>query len=103
MTEKIHEQPAREPRGLADTGRVKYALGRRFFLSQSGHFGLAPPNAKRGDQIAVLFGAETPFVLRRAALGFQVVGESYTHGYMHGEAIEQCKKGAKQAQNIALI
>lgn len=103
MSEKIRRQPAREPRSLADTHLIKYALGRRFFVTRDGHFGLAPPNAQKGDRVVVLFGTETPFILRRVDSGFQVVGESYVHGYMNGEVIEKMQRGMIQAENIGLV
>jgi hypothetical protein len=63
-----------------------------FFLSDDGRMGLGPSLARVGDQIAVFNGAPMPAVLRSAdqAAGpqYQVVGTTYVHGLMNGEAFE---------------
>lgn len=41
------------------------ALGRRFFVSKKGFLGLAPGKARLGDLICILFGGQTPFILRK--------------------------------------
>ncbi|KAF2444027.1 HET-domain-containing protein [Karstenula rhodostoma CBS 690.94] len=103
MSEKIRQRPAREPPRADSTSLIKYALGRRFFISEDGYFGLAPPNARKGDRVAVLYGAETPFILRRSSSTFQVVGESYIHGLMDGEAVDYWRLGLKEVRNIVLV
>ena len=82
---------------------------RRFFITEQGYMGLGPKEMKPGDEIAVLVGGHTPFVLRRAgekvigsAVGikqcYTLVGDCYVHGLMDGEAfadidnIEQVEK-----------
>jgi hypothetical protein len=103
LKEKIRQRPAREPSTNNNASLIKYALGRRFFISAEGNFGLAPPNAQKGDHIAVFHGAETPFMLRKCGWSFQVIGESYVHGLMNGEAIDSWRRGMKEVQNIVLI
>jgi hypothetical protein len=62
---------------------------RRFFFTRKGYMGLGPPNVKVGDEIALLFGGPTPYVLRDDSHGFyQYIGEVYVHGIMHGEAMK---------------
>lgn len=103
VSSRIRSQPARETPSTNETRLIEFSLGRRLFVSEAGYFGLAPPNARKGDQVAVLFGAETPFILRRAGSGFQVVGESYVHGLMDGEAINKWRLGLKEVRNIVLV
>ena len=103
MADKIRQQPAREPQGIDDTALIKYALGRRFFVSKDGYFGLAPPDAQEGDRIAVLFGVNVPFILRKIGLNYQIVGESYVHGLMNGEIVEMWRLGTKECQDLVLI
>ena len=103
MADKIRQQPAREPQGIDDTALIKYALGRRFFVSKDGYFGLAPPDAQEGDRIAVLFGVNVPFILRKIGLNYQIVGESYVHGLMNGEIVEMWRLGIKKCQDLVLI
>ncbi|KAF2801903.1 uncharacterized protein BDZ99DRAFT_455360 [Mytilinidion resinicola] len=47
-----------------DYGAEKYALGRRFFISERGYLGLCPAESQRGDRIAVMMDSRVPFVLR---------------------------------------
>jgi hypothetical protein len=58
---------------------------------------LSRPIPAKGDVIAIIFGLNTPHVLRRAASGrkepdrrmfAQLVGDTYVHGIMEGEALE---------------
>lgn len=61
---------------------------RRFCMSKTGYLAIVPPLSQAGDVIAVIHGAETPFVLRplgRRWMGYTLVGECYTHGLMRGE------------------
>jgi len=103
MADKIRQQPAREPQGIDDAILIKYALGRRLFVSKDGYLGLAPPDAQKGDRVAVLYGANVPFILRKTDSKFQVVGESYVHGLMDGEAVDMWRLGTKEVRNIVLI
>jgi hypothetical protein len=61
---------------------------RRFAISEKGHFGLVPEAAQVGDQIFILAGASVPHILRRSvaeATCYELVGDAYIHGVMHGE------------------
>jgi hypothetical protein len=52
--------------------------------------GLGPISMKEGDLVYVLAGGQVPFILRRTNTllpdQFSLVGESYLHGIMDGEA-----------------
>jgi hypothetical protein len=61
---------------------------RRFFATQQGFIGLGPPNTHPGDLACILLGGRFPFVLREAGRNFELIGESYVHGMMKGEAFE---------------
>ncbi|KAF2840686.1 HET-domain-containing protein [Patellaria atrata CBS 101060] len=67
---------------------------RKFFCSEKGYFGIGPPVLQDGDKICVLFGANTPFILRPDVDGtHKLVGECYVNGLMNGEAIQMLQKG----------
>ncbi|PVH69290.1 hypothetical protein DL98DRAFT_398707, partial [Cadophora sp. DSE1049] len=64
------------------------------FRGRQSYFGLAPPGTQPGDQIAMLSGHRTPFLLRKAPhtriVGdtveyWMVLGPVYVHGIMGGE------------------
>ena len=80
-----------------------YALKqRRLFYSKKGYFGLGPAVMRPGDIVCVLFGAQVPFILRRKDSRYQLVGESYVHGIMHGEAIEMMEDGELEKQTFSI-
>jgi Heterokaryon incompatibility protein (HET) len=61
--------------------------GKRPFLSKKGYLGLGSMELSMGDIIAVLSGAEVPFILRPDGSGlYKLIGEAYVHGIMNGEA-----------------
>jgi hypothetical protein len=65
------------------------AQSRAFFVTANCRFGLAPMCAKEGDQIWLPRGAKMPFVFRPLSESvFQLLGQAYLHGAMHGEAVE---------------
>jgi hypothetical protein len=74
---------------------LKSTVGRRLFLTSDpiGLMGLAPEEAEAGDVIAVLYGANVPFIIRKAGQTengetcWKLVGDSYVHGIMDGEAV----------------
>ncbi|KAF7527535.1 hypothetical protein G7054_g10431 [Neopestalotiopsis clavispora] len=62
------------------------AARRRLFVSDRGYIGLGADDMRSGDVICLLFGGDSPFLLRDTAMGHhQLVGEAYVHGVMHGE------------------
>lgn len=59
---------------------------RRVFLSSAGYYGLGQETLRAGDTLCLLLGGDSPFIIRDAGLGYyELVGESYVHGLMHGE------------------
>ncbi|KAF2093234.1 hypothetical protein NA57DRAFT_81571 [Rhizodiscina lignyota] len=78
-------------------------LNRRFFITDSGYFGLGPWILEEGDVCCVIFGAKVPFILR--PLGdskYLMIGECYLH-MMHGEAITLMREGKVNEETFTLI
>jgi hypothetical protein len=83
--------------------RMRHTLqNRTFIITTDGLMGLAPKFTRVGDLVAVLSGAKVPFVLRatgrvqsrleidvgiRTIRECRVVGDTYVHGIMRGEAV----------------
>jgi hypothetical protein len=66
--------------------------GRKFSITEKGHFGLVPGNAEVGDKIFVPLGSSVPFVIREKEgqeSTFELVGDAYVHGIMDGEEMEK--------------
>ena len=67
---------------------VMHASNRGFFATKEGFIGLGLAATRPNDQICLLEGGQTPFILRKAEKpvgSYQVVGETYVHGIMYGE------------------
>jgi hypothetical protein len=60
--------------------------GRRFAVTENGYMGLVPAGTQYGDLVCIIYGAQTPFLLRpRPGGNYLIVGECYIHGMMDGE------------------
>jgi hypothetical protein len=100
---EIYKQPPMVPLGLLDTSVAKSALGRRFFITKDGYSGLGPRGTRNGDCVAVLMGCPVPFVLQKDESDtFRVIGETYVHGIMNGEAIKECQLRNMEISDIKL-
>ncbi|KIV83889.1 hypothetical protein PV11_05876 [Exophiala sideris] len=74
-------------------------VNNRFFITSKGAPGMGPRNARPGDVVAVLDGANMPFLLRKESTAsqtneYRLVGVCYVHGMLDGEAIEEAGPGA---------
>ncbi|KAH8665064.1 heterokaryon incompatibility protein-domain-containing protein [Tricladium varicosporioides] len=59
------------------------------FVTEAGYLGIGPSNIEVDDWIVILQGVELPLALRRKENGrYRLLGESYVHGIMDGEAFE---------------
>jgi hypothetical protein len=69
------------------------SLGRRFFVTKKGYFGVGPAELEEGDEIYILAGGKVPLVLRPLPESqpntFELVGDCYVHGVMDGEAVTE--------------
>ncbi|KAF0645946.1 hypothetical protein FPSE5266_08102 [Fusarium pseudograminearum] len=66
------------------------AYGRRPFRTAKGHIGIGPSEMATGDLLYILIGADVPYILRPDIIGkVRLIGESYVHGIMDGEAMEE--------------
>lgn len=85
---------------------------RKVFIVKKGLIGLGPGAMKKGDWVAVLLGADVPFVIREIGgeqrdaaapfpedVRFQLVGECYVDGLMTGAAV----KGVEVKRDIVLV
>jgi hypothetical protein len=76
--------------------------GRTFFVTVGGHIGLGPSLMRPGDAVYVLAGAEMPFVLRKDAESFRLIGECYVDEIMNGEAVQAMKEGSNLAGSFGV-
>jgi hypothetical protein len=71
----------------------KICRHRRFITNERAYIGLAAGLTEGGDQVCVLFGGDSPFILRSVSNHYKLIGPSYIHGIMKGEVIERFKSG----------
>ena len=76
---------------------------RRLYITSKGYIGLGPMSTQVGDEVWIICDGKTPFILHpqpensnasnnsnetEEVKQFQLVGETYLHGFMQGEALE---------------
>lgn len=63
---KTQQEHSRDDENIDYRLAVRNAcVGRRFFMTEDGRFGLGPWDMKRGDTVAVLLGGKIPYILRQ--------------------------------------
>jgi hypothetical protein len=61
-------------------------------VTNKGHVVLCSEHVNQGDVIALIRGAQVPFILQRQSGGkYQIISEAYVDGIMDGEAMELSK------------
>ncbi|KAJ3543485.1 hypothetical protein NM208_g3551 [Fusarium decemcellulare] len=70
---------------------MRRAVDQRMARTKGGYLALVPEPSRVGDQIAILEGGKTPFVLRKVGQQWRILGDSYVHGIMFGEAWDEGK------------
>ena len=71
--------------------------GRRLFRTCDGRLGIGPEDIRTGDQIAILYGGRTPFIVRSIQTRNQnlqqyfceLIGDCYVHGMMDGRLMHE--------------
>lgn len=68
---------------------IEHANDRRIlYKTSAGGLGIGPQALQVLDEVWILTGATVPFILRpREDETYQLIGEAYLHGLMHGELI----------------
>ena len=67
------------------------SLGNRLAVTKSGLFAVVPPKTRVGDTLSIIWGAQTPYLMRPSAtkLGsWELVGSCFVHGLMSGEGVD---------------
>ena len=72
---------------FADTASL-YCHHRRIFWTENQKFGLGPQCMRPGDIVVVLYGGNTPYILRPKGDSYLFLGQAYIHTIMHGEVLD---------------
>jgi hypothetical protein len=75
-----------------------------FFIASTGHLGIGPESTQPGDQIVVLDGARSPFVLRalKNSADYALLGDSFVLGLMHGEVRDLYARGQMHSSKFVI-
>jgi hypothetical protein len=76
---------------------------RRFFWTKNGTFGLGPQCMRIGDIVVVLYGGNTPYVLRPRDGKYLFLGQAYVDRIMQGQLVKEVEAGRLQEQVFCLI
>ena len=74
----------------------------RFLTTMGGYVGLGPNTSQPGDKIVILLGCATPLILRNVQGHYELVGECYVHGIMHGEAMQDSLRTACEMVDLKI-
>jgi hypothetical protein len=80
-----------------------YCHQRRFFWTENGTFGLGPQCMCPGDIVVILYGGNTPYVLRPRGNTYLFLGQAYVDNIMQGELMEEVHAGRLQTQEFCLL
>jgi hypothetical protein len=80
-----------------------YCNQRRFFWTENGTFGLGPICMCPGDIVVVLYGGNTPYVLRSKGNQYLFLGQAYVDNLMQGELVGEVHAGRSQSQEFCLV
>jgi hypothetical protein len=87
---------------LAEIFFSSLLLQSTFYVTEKGYFGFGPKDVKAGDRVCVPFGGKTPYLLRLEENHYLVVGWSFVHGFMNGEAIELVRRDELMVESFVL-
>jgi hypothetical protein len=80
-------------------GTLQY---RTVAVLKEGYMALVPRFANVSDIVCILFGCDTPVVLRPNGDGFEFIGECFIHGIMDGELIKEYEEGSIQSTEFVI-
>jgi hypothetical protein len=66
--------------------KLETTLDRRLFKTTKGYIGIGPCSLQKGDAVALFKGGMVPLVIRSLRDKWELIGDCYVHGIMHGEA-----------------
>lgn len=70
---------------------LSFESDRRLYRTHNGYVGSGPFSTRPGDVVIIAADGRIPLVLRPVGspedLKFQLLGDTYVHGIMHGEAL----------------
>jgi Heterokaryon incompatibility protein (HET) len=75
---------------------------RKFSITAKGMYCMSSICTEPGDLVCILFGSDTPVILREVGEHLLFIGDSYVDGMMRGEAVERLDKGEYELRNFEI-
>jgi hypothetical protein len=85
------------------TGSFINSTLRRMFLTYNSMYGLGPQCALPGDVVVVLYGGNTPYVLRPRGNEYLFIGQAYVDEIMNGELVRDVESGKRHEEQFCII
>lgn len=82
---------------------ARACTNRRIFVTRKGLIGLGPTQTQKGDCVIVLFGGKFPFILRRQADAYVLIGDCYVSRSMHGEIVKEWEENGSPNQTFKIV
>ncbi|KAI4608747.1 hypothetical protein J4E80_008952 [Alternaria sp. BMP 0032] len=76
---------------------------RRMFWTEKSSYGLGPQCMQTGDMVVVLYGGNTPYVLRPRGNEYIFMGQAYVDEIMNGEVFQDSTSDIPKEQTFCLI
>ncbi|RGP60616.1 hypothetical protein FSPOR_10583 [Fusarium sporotrichioides] len=91
-----------------DTKKLPTCIEPCFFITTSGLFGLCPWGSKEEDAVVLFDGGNVPYLLRPVKkegdeLRYELVGECFVQGIMHGEILDALGTNSDHKQVFTLV
>jgi hypothetical protein len=73
------------------------------FVTEEGYLGWGPPAMQTGDLVSVIFGCDTPVVLRTVDSHYIHIGVCFAVGLMDGTAVSGVSEGSDRVQHFPIV
>jgi hypothetical protein len=96
---RVTSMTVEEKKRICTYGALTKIFTRRtYMVTSNGRLGLAPVGTKAGDLVCILYGANTPYIVRSNGNGnpMTLVGDAYVDGIMYGEALSMPERRSGQ-------
>jgi hypothetical protein len=88
---------------IVSTLRQKQYVWDGIFFTAGGTFGIGSACMREGDIVVVLFGGDTPYVLRPYGETYLSIGQAYVDDIMQGELVREMGAGGLREQEFCLV
>ncbi|OAK99899.1 HET-domain-containing protein [Phaeosphaeriaceae sp. SRC1lsM3a] len=75
---------------------------RRMFVMKNKSYGLGPQCMRAGDIVVVLYGGNTPYVLRPIGDKYLFLGQAYVDEIMHGQLVQEVSAGTRAEEEFCI-